>query len=170
MTNSNIHTLTIAQHLGIEAVNLRDTTKDFDGVWADFVERLTQSVEAVRDGSTDAPMIRGVLRKSNHKARTPYFVIGYGAGNYWFPNGVHKKGTGLDISVHRNVILELTSPKILDLLKEYVRAKFEQEQVKGQKGRKVRAANTDIGFISLNRQYLAANDDKGATSQSSKSA
>ena len=156
--NANYNDLSIAKEFGIEAVSLRDTTKDFDEVWNEFVTRLKKSVEAVRNNSTNAPMIRGVLVKSNSKVRTPFFVVGYGRGNYWFPNGVHEKGKGLDLVLHRDLIEKLDSSNNLKLLKPYVRAKFEAECAKGRKGREKKLANTAIGYGTVEFVSTAAND------------
>ena len=156
--NAAYNDLSIAKEFGIEAVSLRDTTKDFGEVWNEFVTRLKKSVEAVRNNSTKAPMIRGVLVKSNSKVRTPFFVVGYGRGNYWFPNGVHPKGKGLDLTAHRHLIEKLDSPRALELLKPYVRAKFDAECAKGRKGREKKLANTAIGYGTVEFVSTAAND------------
>ena len=103
-------------------------------------------------------MINGFMRKSNSKVRTPFFKIGYGRGNYWFPNGVHLKGKGLDLVLHRHVIEQLDSPHSLKLLKPYVQAKFEAEQIKGRKGREKKLANTSIGYGTVEFISTAAND------------
>lgn len=155
---ANYNDLSIAKEFGIEAVSLRDTTKDFEEVWNEFVARLKKSVDAVRNNSTKAPMIRGVLVKSNSKVRRPFFVVGYGRGNYWFPNGVHPKGKGLDLTAHRHLIEKLDSPRALEMLKPYVRAKFEAECEKGRKGREKKLANTAIGYGSVEFISTAAND------------
>jgi hypothetical protein len=155
---ANYNDLSIAKEFGIEAVSLRDTTKDFEEVWNDFVKRLKKSVDAVRNNSTKAPMICGILRKSNSKVRTPFFKIGYGRGNYWFPNGVHLKGKGLDLVLHRDLIEKLDSARNLELLKPYVRAKFDAECAKGRKGREKKLANTAIGYGTVEFVSTAAND------------
>ena len=155
---ANYNDLSIAKEFGIEAVSLRDTTKDFEEVWNEFVDRLKKSVDAVRNNSTKAPMIRGVLVKSNSKVRTPFFVVGCGRGNYWFPNGIHEKGKGLDLKAHRYLIEKLDSPRALALLKPYVQAKFESECAKGRKGRERKLANTEIGYGSVEFIPTAAND------------
>ena len=156
--HTNYNDLSIAKELGIEAVSLRDTTKDFEEVWNEFVDRLKKSVEAVRAGSIDAPMICRVFRKSNSKVRQPFFKIGSGNKNYWFPNGIHGKGKGLDLKAHRHVIEKLDSPRALELLKPYVRAKFEAEQVRGRKGHEKKLANTAIGYGTVEFISTAAND------------
>ena len=156
--HANYNDLSIAKEFGIEAVSLRDTTKDFEEVWNEFVDRLKKSVDAVRAGKTKAPMIRGMLVKPNAEVRTPFFKIGYGKGCYWFPNGIHVKGKGLDLVLHRHVIEQLDSPRTLERLKPYVQAKFEAEQVKGRKGRAKKLANTEIGYGSVEFKPTAAND------------
>jgi hypothetical protein len=150
--------LAIAKELGIEAVSLRDTAKDFDDVWSEFVEKLKASVAAVRAGSTEAPMIRWVLPKPKATVRVPYFVVGLGRGNFWFRNGIHKKGQGLDLIVHRHLIEKLDSPDTLQRLQPYVRAKFEAEQAKGRKARVKRLANATIGYGTVEFVPTAAND------------
>ena len=37
--HANYNDLSIAKEFGIEAVSLRDTTKDFEDVWIEFVEK-----------------------------------------------------------------------------------------------------------------------------------
>lgn len=127
-------------------------------MWSEFVDKLKASVAAVRAGSIDAPMICGVLRKTNAKFRTPFFKVGYGEGNFWFPNGIHKKGQGLDLTVHRHLIEKLDSPDTLQRLQPYVRAKFEAEQAKGRKARVKRLANATIGYSTVEFVPTAAND------------
>lgn len=155
---ANYNDLSIAKEFGIEAVSLRDTTKDFEEVWNEFVDRLKKSVDAVRNNSTKAPMIRGVLVKSNSKIRTPFFVVGYGKGCYWFRNGIHEKGKGLCLKAHRHLIEKLDSPRALALLKPFVLEKFEAECAKGRKGREKKLANTEIGYGSVEFIPTAAND------------
>ena len=155
---ANYIDLSIAKEFGIEAVSLRDTTKDFEEVWNEFVDRLKKSVDAVRNNSTKAPMIRGVLVKSNAEFRTPFFVVGYGRGNYWFRNGIHEKGKGLCLKAHRHLIEKLDSPRALALLKPFVLEKFEAECAKGRKGRERKLANTEIGYGSVEFKPTAAND------------
>jgi hypothetical protein len=150
--------LSIAKELGIEAVSLRDTAKEFDDVWSEFVEKLTTSVAAVRAGSTKAPMVRWVLPKPKAKVRVPYFVVGLGRGNYSFPNGLHPKGKGFCLETQRHIIEQLDSPSVIEDLKPYVRAKFEAEQAKGRKAHQKKLANTEIGYGSVEFIPTAAND------------
>ncbi len=155
---ANYNDLAIAKELGIEAVSLRDTAKDFDEVWSEFVEKLKASVAAVRAGSTEAPMVRWVLPKPKAKVRAPYFVIGSGEKNYWFENGLHLKGKGFCLQTQRHIIEQLDSPRVIEGLKPYLRAKFEAEQVKGRKAHQKKLANATIGYGTVEFVPTAAND------------
>ena len=156
--HQELYDLSIAQELGIEAVSLRDTAKEFDDVWSEFVEKLTTSVAAVRAGSTKAPMVRWVMPKPKAKVRAPYFVVGLGRGNYSFPNGLHPKGKGFCLETQRHIIEQLDSPRVIESLKPYVRAKFEAEQAKGRKAHQQKLANATIGYGSVEFKPTAAND------------
>ena len=60
--------------------------------------------------------------------------------------------------LHRHRIEKLDSPRALELLKPYVRAKFDAECAKGRKGREKKLANTSIGYGSVEFIATAAND------------
>jgi hypothetical protein len=156
--HKELNDLAIAHELGIEAVSLRDTTKDFEDVWNEFVEKLKTSVAAVRAGSTKAPMVRWVLPKPKAKVRKPFFNVGYSEGNYWFPNGLHRKGKGFCLETQRHIIETLDGPGVIEALKPYVRAKFEAEQAKGRKAHQTKLANASIGYGSVEFIPTAAND------------
>lgn len=156
--HKELNDLAIAHELGIEAVSLRETSKDFDEVWSEFVEKLKTSVTAVRAGSTKAPMICGIIRKTSAKVRKPFFKVGYGEGNFWFPNGLHPKAKGFCLQTQRHIIEQLDSPRVIEALKPYVRAKFEAEQAKGRKAHQKKLANTSIGYGTVEFKPTAAND------------
>ena len=73
----------IAEKLGLTSTKLCSPGRLWDNAWDDFVEALTSSVEALRNGSTNAPMVSHVTCR-NSKVSQHLFTVGYGKINDWF--------------------------------------------------------------------------------------